>query len=81
MPTMDDDLRCGEAGPARRFDQRNDRSLPLRNQQRCKWPLTWGFGARGGIRTLDLPITSRRAFVQQVLSRPVLAAHVSEVVC
>src|SRR5215203_1754015 len=32
-------------------------------------PLTCGFGARGGIRTLDLPITSRNAFVQQVPPR------------
>jgi DNA invertase Pin-like site-specific DNA recombinase len=29
----------------------------------------------------DLPITSRRAFVHQVLPRPVLAAHVGRVVC
>ena len=43
--------------------------------------LTCCFGARGRIRTDDLPITSRSAPVQQVLSRPVLAAHVSGFVC
>jgi hypothetical protein len=43
-------------------------------------PLSWEFGARGRIRTDDLPITSRRAFVQRVPPRPVLAAHVSGVV-
>jgi hypothetical protein len=50
---------CSEAGRARlRRDptQRNDRLLQLRSQQCEKWPLTCGFGARGGIRTLDLPI-------------------------
>src|SRR5215218_6792497 len=26
----------------------------------AKIPLTWGFGARGGIRSLDLPITRRQ---------------------
>jgi hypothetical protein len=38
-------------------------------------------GARGRIRTLDVPITSRSAPVQQMPSRPVPAAHVSGVVC
>ena len=42
--------------------------------------LTCCFGARGRIRTDDLPITSRRAFVQRVPPRPVLAAQVSGVV-
>jgi hypothetical protein len=42
--------------------------------------LTCGFGARGGIRTLDLPITSRSVSVQQVPARPVLAAHVGRLV-
>ena len=39
--------------------QRNDRLLPLRTQRCQKRPVTCGFGARGGIRTLELPITSR----------------------
>ena len=40
--------------------QRNDRRLPPPRQQDQKYPLTCGFGARGGIRTLDLPIGIRR---------------------
>src|SRR5215216_6493888 len=43
--------------------------------------LTCGFWSRGGIRTVDLPITSRNGFVQHMPSRPVLAAHVSVPVC
>jgi hypothetical protein len=43
-------------------------------------PLSWEFGARGRIRTDDLPITSRKAFVRRVPPRPVLAAHVSGLV-
>jgi hypothetical protein len=41
-------------------NQRNDRRSPLPSQQSWKCPLTCGSGARGGIRTLDLPITSRK---------------------
>ena len=37
--------------------QRNDRLLPLRGQKRPRYPLTCTFGARGRIRTDDLPIT------------------------
>jgi hypothetical protein len=61
--------------------QRNDRQSPLHSVKCQKCTLTCGFGARGRIRTDDLPITSRKAFVQQVLSRSVLAAQVSGVVC
>ena len=46
--------------------QRNDRLSPLDSQQRQKHRLTCGFGARGGIRTVDLPMMSRNAFVQRV---------------
>jgi hypothetical protein len=63
-----------------RSEERNDRLLPPLGQEHQKCPLTCRFGARGGIRTLDLPITSRKAFVQQVPPRPVLAAHVGGVV-
>ena len=52
----------------------------LHNRQRQASPLTCGNGARGRIRTDDLPITRRNAFVQQVPARAVLAAHVSRVV-
>jgi len=40
--------------------------LPLPGRQRARCPLPCGFGARGRIRTDDLPITSRKAFVQRV---------------
>jgi hypothetical protein len=40
-------------------NQRNDRRLPLPGQHYTKCLLTCGFGARGEIRTLDLPITRR----------------------
>src|SRR5215211_2768954 len=83
-PNRSGGLLRGEAGGrayGAMINQRNDHLLPLPTQQRKICPSTCGFGARGGIRTLDLPITSRKAFVHQVLARPVLAAQVSGVVC
>jgi hypothetical protein len=56
--------------------QRNDRLLPLRSQQRQKCPLSCGFGARGGIRTLDLLITRQMLSVEQDGPGRILAAHV-----
>jgi hypothetical protein len=76
-----DGLLHSEAGRARlRRDptQRNDRRLPLRNQQCQKGPLTCGFGARGGIRTLDLPITSRTLTFQLDPPSTILAAQVRD---
>ena len=55
--------------------QRNDRLSPLDSQQRQKHRLTCGFGARGGIRTLD-PTTSRMLRVDLVGSRRIEPAHV-----
>src|SRR5215216_2438473 len=51
------------------------RLLPLRRQHSEKHSLTWGFGARGGIRTLDLPITSRTEVFQLDPPRTILAAQ------
>ena len=69
-----------EAGRARlrRDDptQRNDRLLPPRSQQCQRCPLTCGFGARGGIRTDDLPITRRMLGVDLDGSRRIEPAHV-----
>jgi hypothetical protein len=56
--------------------QRNDRQLPFCSQQCQKYPLTCWFGARGGIRTLDLPITRRMLGVDLVGSRRIEPAHV-----
>jgi hypothetical protein len=41
-----------------------------------KYPLTCGFGARGGIRTLDLPITGRTEAFQLGPARTIVAAQV-----
>jgi hypothetical protein len=75
---------CSEAGRARRRrddpTQRNDRLVPPRSRQRQRCPLTCGFGARGGIRTLDLPITSRFPTVHDLASSAVLAGQVRCVV-
>ena len=51
-----------------------------RRDDTCSSAVSCCFGARGRIRTDDLPITSRRAFVQPVPSGSVLAAQVSGVV-
>jgi hypothetical protein len=59
-----DGLRRSEAGRAAWSAwsiQRNDRLSPPRSQQHQKWPLTCGNGARGRIRTDDLPITRMQA--------------------
>jgi hypothetical protein len=71
---------CREAGRARRRrdapTQRNDRLVPPRSRQRQRCPLTCGFGARGGIRTDDLPITSRMLGVDLDGFRRIEPAHV-----
>jgi hypothetical protein len=59
-------------GPA----ESGQRAGGMTKQSKRARPQTWPFGARGGIRTLDLPITRRSAFVQRVLASAVLAAHV-----
>jgi hypothetical protein len=58
------------------FHQRNDRLLPPRSQQILEIPLTCGFGARGGIRTLDLPNTRRMLGVDLDGSRRIERTHV-----
>jgi hypothetical protein len=68
--------RSGANAPAARCIQRNDRLLALLGRQRPRSPLTCGFGARGGIRTLDLPITSRMLSVGLDGSRRIEPAHV-----
>jgi hypothetical protein len=54
--------------------------MPPHGQHSQKYPLTCGFGARGGIRTLDLPITSRFPTVHDLASSAVLAGQVRCVV-
>jgi hypothetical protein len=54
--------------------------LPPRSRQCWKHPLTCGFGARGRIRTDDLPITSRMLGVGLDGSRRIEPAHVGWVV-
>jgi hypothetical protein len=56
--------------------QRNDRMLPPRSPPCQKCSVTCGFGARGGIRTLDLPITRRMLGVGLDGSRRIEPAHV-----
>jgi hypothetical protein len=59
-------------------NQRNDHPLPPYSQHSKKCPLTCGFGARGGIRTLDLPITSRTETLQLDPPSTILAAQVQD---
>jgi len=56
--------------------QRNDRLLPPRTQRCQKGPVTCGFGARGGIRTLALPIRDGCSASIWTGSRRIWAAHV-----
>ena len=67
---------AGQARLRRDPTQRNDRRLPLRSQQCQKLPLPCGFGARGRIRTCDLPITRRMLAVGLDGSRRIWPAHV-----
>jgi hypothetical protein len=67
---------AGRARLRRDPTQRNDRASSPHSQHSQKCPLTCGFGARGGIRTLDLPITSRILRVGLVGSRRIEPAHV-----
>jgi hypothetical protein len=76
MPTNTYTAKLGPMAPAARCPiQRNARLLPPPRQQGREYPLTCGFGARGGIRTLDLPITRRILRVGLVGSRRIEAAH------
>jgi len=73
--------RSPPTSPVPKCPLRNDRLLPLRHEQCQRCPLTYGFGARGGISNPRPSDYESKSLRPAGAAQAVLAAQVSGVVC